>query len=227
VSQVLIILAAILGAIFPNFQKQLSKAAINYVGAIDYVSVGERQNVIAGQLVDLLDHIATKGIYRHIQIVAYSFGSIIAIDNLFPFGQKPAERYNLVHTLVTIGSPFDLIRLFWPDYFRERQALPDIPKRWFNIYSLTDVLSSNFRDDAHQDKAQQTVSVTNSGTAPLVPTNISYNRGMSSKSLSAFDLITLTGLRAHAMYWEREHEAETTCFSVMVAEMYAGDQMLR
>jgi hypothetical protein len=225
VSQAIIILVAIVQVFIPNLKQKITNGAINYVGAIDYISLSERQNVIAGQLADLLEHIAEKGTYRHIHIVAFSFGSIIAIDNLFPSGSQPGARYNLIHSLVTIGCPFDLVRLYWPNYFKDRHALPGIPQKWFNIYSPVDVLSSNFRDDAKQERAEKSVNL--AADAPLnPPENVIYTGGVNPNNLEILDWINLLGFRTHGMYWRAEEEAELSCFSVMTSKMYEGDLLL-
>ena len=111
-------------------------------------------------------------LYERVHVMGYSFGSVVAIDSLYPFNQEPPVRFSAVHAFVTIACPFDLIRTYFKEYpgsptaanpanppvrpysyFENRCALPNAPKRWLNIYSLSDVMSSNFRDDERIDAA--------------------------------------------------------------------------
>ena len=220
--QTVVVLAAALQALWPGLREGLVKGALTYISVIEYVSYGERREVIAGQFSDLLEHVAEKGVYRHIHVVAYSFGSIVALDTLFPASRKPGERFRLVHTLVTIGCPFDFFRMFWPDYFQKRQAWPDRPERWFNLYSPVDVLASNFRDDDEDKPAEKGIALADGDRKPE---NIVYRRGPD--HISPLAALALAGLRAHTTYWEVEYESEVSCFTDIVLTMYAGDPLLQ
>jgi len=224
--QAMVVLLAAAKALLPKFKQKLTRGALGYISAIDYINLGERRDVIAGQLEDLLEHIAAKGTYRRIHLVAYSFGALVALDNLFPAGREPGQRFKLVHTLVTIGCPFDLIRLFWPHYFLRRQALEKVPQRWLNVYSPVDILSSNFRNDNKQDVATTTLALAETGAGALLPENVAYTKGVNTEDLSVFAWLSLLGIRAHAMYWEAQYESEVSCFSVLTAKMFKNDLLL-
>lgn len=61
-------------------------------------------------------------------------GSILAFNAVFPAGAvDPEGPIREVETLVTIGSPFDAVRLVKPRYFKGRSWLPDHPARWLNV----------------------------------------------------------------------------------------------
>ncbi|MEI8167547.1 MAG: hypothetical protein WCG26_14290, partial [Chloroflexales bacterium] len=136
-----------------------------------YLSYGDRHNVLVGQLRDLLDYVVRKSEksekYDQIHIVAYSFGTIIALDALMPpqmgvyqtQGDGTRARFHKVDSITTIGSPFDFIRNFWPDYFLSRTKKP-IQTRWINIYAPDDIFGSNFRDDDQIGSAEIGITTT-------------------------------------------------------------------
>jgi hypothetical protein len=129
----------------------------------------------------------------------------------------------MVDTLVTIACPFDLFRMFWPDYFGKRGTLAGQPARWLNLYSPGDVLASNFRDDDLEKPADKGLSLIEGGERK--PDNILYRR--SHDPVSPLAALLLSGLRAHTTYWEVEYESEVSCFTDIVLNVYAGDPLLQ
>lgn len=276
VASALIVLASGLEVFKPRLKEAVSKAAVEYLCMIQYLGFGDRRRVIVGQLVDLLIHIQRKGRrtpLRNVHVFAYSFGTIIALDALFPQVRPAGRRFRQIHTLVTIGCPFDLIRTFWWDYFDNRIG-GDAPKRWLNVYSPVDFLSSNFRNDGRIGKdaevcvappgpepASQPQSARGAGGAPGTrsllgrmisalagtfvrrPVGDESTIGVGSPAphvgkaltpnenlvepgpihLSFWEAVTLMGLRAHSMYWEKEFESELSCFAAVVPTM--ADQL--
>jgi hypothetical protein len=230
-----VVFLAAFGLVLPNIKLQLSTAAVQYLCMLNYLNVGERRNAILGQLTALLEHIAEKEStpYRNIHIIAFSFGTIVALDALFPTGRIPEERFKKIEGLVTIGCPFDLVRTFWDEYFSDRKALPDVPGMWLNVFSPVDVLGSNFRDDDHVNKKPDQGIRVKRDEAPeqpprnLVPENIPYLEAINPKTLQWLDWALLIGLRAHSMYWGKEYESESNCFNQVIARLYQGDDALR
>jgi hypothetical protein len=213
-------------------------AATDYVSLLNYMDFGERQNVIAGQLETFLDKLAEQANtpYRNYHIFAYSFGSIVALDTLFTFGMDIGEQTRHIDTLVTIGSPFDLIRAYWPDYFKARVAVPGVPRRGINLYSALDLLGSNFRNDPQQADAEPHIHCPAAQSShldgidggridpkPSDHDNIPYEQVMQAKHRSLFGLLTLQGLKVHSLYWEPSHEEERNCFSYILPRMYDAD----
>ena len=213
---------------YPNLKKSFTDASVRYTSLVEYLSLGARNQVLGGQLLALIDHIAAKG-YRHIHIVAYSFGTIIALDNLFPSERMPVKRIREIHTLATIGCPFDLIRVFWPDYFTERVVVANVPKLWINVYSPIDVMASNFRSDSKNAEPQleNAIPSKNDTSVKLVPRmSMPWNTGRPKRTLSFFELLALVGLEAHRSYWENAFESGNTAFSLIIAEIYENDYPL-
>lgn len=228
----IIVLMTALGFVLPpkaKLKENISIAATNYLCLIHYLNWGERSHAISGKLESLLEYLVEREqVYSKIHIVGYSFGSIVAIDNLFTAGRMPIDRFQRIDTLVTIGCPFDMIRTYWPDYFTDRNSLtPDAPK-WINVYSPIDVLSSNFADGGNEQSVQQ---LQNEGIGVEVdgkirkPENLKFTEGPA-KSLGVVDILMLTGFKAHSMYWGEAVKGEYTCFHDVVKKMYQGTPVL-
>lgn len=241
-TQTAIVLGAVISLFLPaklNLKDLISKAAVNYLCLIYYLNLGERRNLIIGKLENLIDEILRKSAkeqrknegnhYRHIYLLTYSFGSIVALDALFPQRKKPARVFESVHTLITIGCPFDFVRAFWGDYFDDRrQYTANCPVRWLNVYSPVDALGSNFRNDPETIEANVNIrSEDSSSTSDVpLPTNVKFEEGLSFSGLSWTNSLTLIGLRSHSMYWGKKPESEVNCFSDLVPKLYEGQAVL-
>jgi hypothetical protein len=161
-----------------------------------------------------------------------------------------SPRFGRIHTLITIGSPFDFIRTFWPDYFTERHDRTGTPRRWINVYSEVDVLGSNFLDEPSwrekrryrradaagkraieaewaQTLAQGVDLRDSTMRRPAEADNISFGPGQNGGSLSLLEYVRLTGFRVHAMYWDRQSPAAVSCFEPIVQRLYADDNELK
>ena len=218
-----------------NFKERISQAAVDYLCLVYYLNLGEQRNTIVGRLEAFIDEISRiseterkKGVgkgYRHIHLFSYSFGSIIALDALFPAGRPPGRPLKDIHTLVTIGCPFDFVRTFWGSYFdKRREYVKDHPARWLNVYSPLDVLASNFRNDSQIGDASISIraeALSTNADAPA-PRNVRFHEGLDHSQLSFSDSLFLLGLRAHSMYWSSKAEVELNCFSQLIPEMYNG-----
>jgi hypothetical protein len=155
-----------------------------------------------------------------VHLVAYSFGTIVALDALFP-QQQPSPRIERIDTLTTIGSPFDFLRTYWPTYFTGRQSVHGHPRRWINVYAPLDVLGSDFLDttDGHPMRG---VGLENGGERK--PDKI-LRFGRDQK-LSTMQYMGFVGFNAHSQYWEKDETSDVNCFHDVVRELYAGDPAL-
>ena len=137
----------------------LNDAATDFVTMDMYFRAGVGQTEVAGPLEDLLDYLRDGEAprYGRIVVAGNSFGSIVALDTLFPRCSPPPQESALraVDALVTIGCPADMVRTIWPEYFNGRPARqpasaavaapPNGAGRrlaWLNILSPTDILAS-------------------------------------------------------------------------------------
>ena len=229
----IIVLLTALGFVLPpqaQIKEKISLAATNYLCLIHYLNWGERSHAIGGKLESLIEYIVEKDqSYQRIHIIGYSFGSIVAVDNLFTAGRKPIGRFRKINTLVTIGCPFDIIRTYWPDYFTGRQSATSKTFKWINVYSPLDILSSNFADVGNAERVDEArnerIGVEVDGQI-LKPECISFSEGPS-QGLGIIDILTLTGFRAHSLYWGEEVKGEITCFHDVVKNMYQGTSTLK
>ena len=222
-SQVFIIGLTGLGLLTKKNAKQfLSRFSTWYMGVVSYLNQGRSRDNVAGQLTSLLEYVAEKGDevrYRKIHIVGFSFGSIVALDAMFPYN-APSARYRLVDTLVTIGCPFDLIRTYWPTYFERRVALEDVPRRWLNVYRTADVLGSDFLDETATGPEERGVGL--SEGPPKRPENIILGQGGGLDKLEALRLI---GFREHSCYWFEDPYARDA-FDLIVERVYEDARAL-
>lgn len=210
-----IILASTLIMLFmPNVKNFISILATEYVCTIYYLNFGERRQNIIGKLEELAEHIAERSATASINVVSFSFGSIIACDSLFPADGRPSRRLASIPVLITIGSPIDFINAYWPKYFKDRAKANNGLKHWYNVYSASDILSSNFRYDDLDKPAEYSISKDS-----IKPENITYNIiNTGAKNLSG--LLFLGGLRANQLYWDDELNS-ASCLTALVQQMKA------
>jgi hypothetical protein len=205
----------------------VSRLATEYVCASNYLRMANQKPVILGQAAALLEHIAEKEeTYRQVHIVAYCFGTLMALDALFSHAQ-PGARIGTVHSLVTIGCPFDMVRLYWPDYFNQRNLQPGVPAQWVNLYDPLDVFGSNFRNDNNKGKAEHGIGIREQDTESILPNvNIAYDIGMQTQQLTLFDLFMVKGIRIHSGYWTDDDALEVSCFDNVARKLYGKDPLL-
>lgn len=234
-SPFMVVVFAIVEVFYPGLKKGLADASVRYASVVGYLSFGTRGGVLEGPLNALLGHMKAKG-YQKIHVVAYSFGSVLALDSIFPADRAPVERIKEIDTLVTVGCPYDLIRVFWPDYYENRnESLKEsrkgngsLTQNWINIYSPIDVLGSNFRNDQtislpEPDKA---IDLNDSDSKLCPSVSLAFTQGRSKVGLSLIEFLALAGLEAHNSYWEHGYESENTAFSLIIPEIYPGHPFL-
>lgn len=205
--------------------KRVGSAALIGYSVVDYLDRGEDNGSrLRGQLAVLLEYLAEhKDRPKNIDVLAYSFGSIVAIDALFPYVQSPPPRFATINRLVTIACPFDFVRSYWPEYFTRRFSLPNTPPRWTNFYAPSDVLASNFRDDDSVDEASAKVEVRPDTPVPSSPDNEPYYIDGRDVPVSGWDSVLLKGLRFHAQYWSSRVASEESVFDQVVSHLGKSD----
>lgn len=227
--QALVIVFAALGLFQKKSLKEVvSTIATEYVCAGNYIRMAHQKSVVLGQAAALLEHLAEKKEpYRHVHVVAYSFGTLVAIDTLFPHVQA-GTRLNTISHLVTIGCPFDVVRTYWPDYFANRNRQAAVPSKWINLYAPLDVFGSNFRNDSRRGLAEKGIGIREKDTeeAVLPTSNIAYDVGMQSAQINLLDILTVKGIRIHSNYWTDEEAPEVSCFDTVAVELYGDNPLL-
>ena len=149
ISNVIISFFAIFLLFFPNFNTLISNLATEFVCANDYLEYGIQSQRIQGNLEHLIEYISENECQCEIHIHAYSFGSIIAMDYLFPYGSKiSVNTRSFCKGLISIGNPYEFVKSVYPRFFDGRLEQLKNDFFWINIYSSADPLASNFRNDS-------------------------------------------------------------------------------
>jgi hypothetical protein len=200
----------LLFSFFPGLSASISSLATEFSCVHYYLAIGKRKQDITGQLDSLMQFIAEKELKNcssdklKIHFHTYSFGSIIGMDYLFPYGTKPAKQVNnFIEGIFTIGCPYEFISCYYPNYFDNRNTEVSDKVTWFNIFCSSDALSSNFRND--NQEAPATFSY--SSNTPL-PINKKYELTVADPT-GIVNFLTLYSLKAHQFYWPADPQGNS------------------
>ncbi len=201
ISHYIVVLTSALAILLPGIQKKMSVAADEYLCVHYYLKYGEGRQALVGNLSNLIEKVSeTEKDYDGFEIHGYSFGSIIALDTLFPGKSQQTDfrTSNEITQLVSVGCPYDFIRVYYPYYFANRQDVSSHLKKWYNINCETDILSSNFRNDPK----------TGDGDVKVTPGAILVNNIMYDvapvNGIKFFDYLLLMSFSTHRMYWSED-----------------------
>lgn len=213
-SQIIVNITAIVLLLIPGFNNTIISMACEFVSASNYLNHGESKKRIHGQLDSLMEKIVElEGSDVEICFHTYSFGSLVALDYLFPFSTNPGVRaQQICKGIVTVGCPYDFVAIYFPAFFKNRNLAMKKEIQWINIYSLEDSLASNFRKDTYAGEANYSFS-----TDALLPVNINYEIANSDMNLIS-QFFSLYSVRAHTKYWDTEEDA-STCLSLVIPKM--------
>lgn len=190
-------ITALVLLVIPESKVIITSLATEFVCVDHYIDNGERSQIILGNLDLLVEYIAENEPNSKIHFHCYSFGSIVAKDLLFPVGNMPSNNLiNLTELLVTIGSPYEFINAYYPNFYLDRCNVMDDTIKWINVYSLADALATNFRRDSKKGDAEFGI-----GNSNLFPINLNYEIA-ANKNMNVFSFFTLYGLRVHKYYWD-------------------------
>lgn len=207
-------ITALLLLIVPNANNLLSNLATEFVCANDYLQYGAQKPLILGNLELLVDYISEHEKDCRIHLHAYSFGSILALDYVYPYGGNPtrnAERF--CEAVITIGTPFEFVKSYYPKFYKNRYMELGDNLQWLNVYSIADALGTNFRKDAKIGDAQFGIEAKS-----LKPVNLNYEvSARNPNSITAF--ISLYSIKVHGMYWDKKIEGKS-CLGPIYSEMY-------
>lgn len=198
-----VVIASSVAMLKPDFQRQLTSATSEYLCAHYYLKYGEGKSTVTGNLANLVEKVAEREKnYEGIELHAYSFGTIVAIDTVFPRNPLQLDECvrREVRQMVTVGSPFDFIRVYYPRYFRNRHKNASGLQKWYNVNCELDVMSSNFRNDSKPLNGE--ASVTPGG---MTPVNITYEV-TDPRNVGLFDYLFLLNFKTHRMYWTSDHD---------------------
>lgn len=211
--KIIAVVMALLLLVIPNANILLTNLAIEFLCVNDYMQYGAQRQIVMGNLEQLVDYISEHEKECKIHFHAYSFGSILAIDYLYPLSGRPTRNAQLFcEAMITIGSPFEFVKSYYPQFCQNRITTLGDSLHWLNIYSLSDAFATNFRSDAkvgaaefgiHKDAAK--------------PDNFNYEVVLLSK-YNIIDFFTLQSIKAHSMYWDHQPEGYS-CLGIIYKEM--------
>lgn len=209
-----------------RFRDLLNRLSEELLAFVYYLSFADRRAEITGEVDDFIEGLVESGPgYPRFAVMGYSFGSIVALDVFCPPDGVRARRLDHVDTLVTIGSPHDFILTYWADYFANRDPGHRLPATWLNIYSPTDVLSSQFEKTSSGRPDASSGGLENSFGRPGLlargPTEeLVFREHSTSEELTLWSLLCLRGLRAHSLYWSPNDQRDRNCFHLIVPRLF-------
>lgn len=191
-----------------------------------YLGMGDRRAEVTGMVDERVEKLLEAGHgYERVALMGYSFGSIVALDVLFPADDIRARRLDRVDTLVTIGAPVSFIMTYWPGYFGGRSRKHAALQSWVNVFSPVDVLATEF-DPAPPEPGEVALQPSH-GTPDALwrgpDREHSFREGAAEGSLTWFGTFALLGIRAHEMYWSPEDGHERNCLHLVVAELFPAE----
>ncbi len=204
---------AIVLILLPQSRTLTTELSSEFICINNYLDFGAQSQEIHGNLDLLVEYIAEKEVGCKIQFHSYSCGSIIALDYLFPFGNNPsANSQKLSEVLITIGTPYEFIKAYYPYFYDNRNKSLENNITWINIYSIADALATNFREDSQRGDAQFGLP-----GFEHKPININYEVSPV-KKFSIANFFSLYNLRVHGMYWDTTTEGQS-CIRMIYEEL--------
>lgn len=203
-SEILLSLIALTVLFLPNANVFIVNLATEFVCANDYLEKGGRKQAIQGNLEKLIDFITENDADCKIHIHSYSYGSILALDYIYPYGNKVtnnARKY--CEAIITIGTPFEFIKSYYQNFYKNRYTEFGDSLCWINVYSIADALATNFRSDGKIGTAE--FGLTDSSNKPI---NVNYEI-TAQRKMGLVDFLTLHSVRVHGMYWDEKEEGQS------------------
>lgn len=212
-SKIIIAFTALLLLLVPNANNFITTLATEFVCANDYMEHGVQKQLVQGNLEILVEYITEHEADPKIHFHAYSFGSILALDYVYPYTNKVSRNAtSYCEALITIGNPFEFVNSYYPKFFMNRKLSYGDQLQWINIYSVADALATNFRHDAKIADAEFGID-----PASKKPVNINYEVVALDK-IGIADFFMLYSLKAHGMYWDSNPEGQS-CLGLLYEEM--------
>jgi hypothetical protein len=199
-AQSIVVIGSLLGLFTPAYRELLTASATDWAASAVYMLPSPVRARTGRRLRETISFVADRAEVNRVHLVAYSFGSVIALDSVFPRRADGISGVTVDH-LFTIGCSYDFLRLFVPHYFEDRVG-GDVSK-WINIYVPSDILGSNFRQDNQIGPAEL-------GINTRVPNNVVFNP---EERYAAFSFLRLNAFRAHEAYWGEE--GQPNCFTAI------------
>lgn len=214
-SKVIVSVTALLLLVLPNANVLITNLATEFVCANDYIQYGARRQLLQGNLELLVDYITENENENDCKIHfhTYSFGSILAIDYIYPFGSTVSKNAKtFCEAIITVGSPFEFIKSYYPEFYMDRQKELGDSLCWINVYSIADALATNFRTDSSPGDAQFGIDESSN-----LPINLNYEVSAPKKE-GIIDFLILYSVKVHGIYWDPRPEGQS-CLRLVYQEM--------
>ncbi|MGB0838424.1 MAG: hypothetical protein ACPGRE_10015 [Flavobacteriaceae bacterium] len=214
-SEKIIAATGILLVLVPGANVLVTSLATEFVCANDYLDHGSQRQLIQGNLELLVDYITEEQQDCKIHFHTYSFGSLLAMDYLFPSTSSVSNNAKeFCEALITIGTPFEFINSYYPHFYENRNLELRNQLQWINVYSKLDALASNFRFDHEIGEAEYGMDLQSKK-----PENINYETASFSQT-GILSFLLLYSIKAHRIYWDQNPEAQS-CIGPIYREMTA------
>jgi hypothetical protein len=201
----------------PESSILLTKVAAEFTTIDNYIQYGEQAQIIQGNFDALVEYIVENEENPTIHLHTYSFGSVIALDALFPLGNEPsANIQNKVNLLITVGAPYEFINNYYPKFYNERINKMSEKIEWINVYSTMDAFASNFRKDNKAKEPQYGIM----GKIEK-PINLNYEIARKEK-YNLFSFLTLKHITMHQSYWD-DSKSGQSCTRLIFNKMKEGN----
>lgn len=206
----------------PQLKTRFSTVGAGLVAMNTYLRTGDQRGRLMHGLADLAEQLREDDRYDEVTIIGYSFGSILAIDALFPKEHPPERSFEKVTKLVTIGSAYDFVLATAPRYLQDRHATEGTPRRWVNVYAPIDLLGSDFKEQpTRHDSPGITVARTagpGERTHDVAPNeSLRYDNGT---HVDLANALALYGFVAHGAYWGPDDTPDRNVFSLILPAIY-------
>jgi hypothetical protein len=196
-SQITLPITSLAIIFIPESSTLLTKVAAEFSTIDNYIQYGEQAQIIQGNFDALIEYIVENEENPTIHLHTYSFGSVIALDALFPIGTEPCDNIlNNIKLLITVGAPYEFIDNYYPNFYTERTDKMSQKIEWINVYSNMDAFASNFRKDNKVGEAKYGIM-----GRKEVPINLNYEIARREK-YNLFSFLTLKHITMHQSYWD-------------------------
>lgn len=204
ISAITVPITAILILFIPESSTLVTKLATEFTAVDNYIQYGEQSQTIQGNLDALIEYIVENEPNPSIQFHTYSFGSIVAMDALFPIGNEVTHNTKeTINLLITVGAPFEFVKGFYPNFYENRNTLMTEKIQWVNVYSLMDAFASNFRNDNKAGNAH--FGIIKNKEKPI---NLNYEIARKD-TYNPFNFLTLKHIRMHRCYWDETKNGQS------------------
>lgn len=216
----LLVLNTFVRPLIPQRLRDLvTKTAAGYVILLGYMNGKYNTEVFGNRVATLIEHWANNGEpFDRIYLIGYSFGSIVLMDTVFRSDDSTVGPLRGVRGVATLGNPYDMTAVLWPEHYRQRTDTFTLAKTWINVRIDGDPISSAFH---WSDQPRRGLPSGNGVISPAIElTQRDWNRRSKSGWINQ---LLLRGIRhSHSAYWDKS-PGEAGCLTAVVPSLLQDD----